>query len=290
MKAGASSLCGLWATARDRRCASALKAGERTSGTRIWIGRRPCRRSHSRCARTLVSRWSGRGCRVHLPVNVTRNLPRSATPPRPTTRATSRATSRLRHPHRSAAAHQCAWMARSMRQKCAPGDSTAESISCGKRRSGGAVTAGFAEKAGEGWYPAISMGCAMILRAPSDSTCLHLCFSFQDRARFCIIANPERTLLCYARRHFRNMANPAKVDRRERHFVRYSIRASLECVRWTVYALLCFDMAITSNIMLTIYLAPAAGRSSGRSGQGALPEGRIDAESPALEISRGGVS
>ena len=43
----------LRAAASDCRCASAAKAGERTSGTQIWIGRRPCWRSRARCARTL---------------------------------------------------------------------------------------------------------------------------------------------------------------------------------------------------------------------------------------------
>src|SRR5262249_43295487 len=43
----------LRATAKDWRWASAWKAGERTSGTQTWIGRKPCRRRRSRCAFTL---------------------------------------------------------------------------------------------------------------------------------------------------------------------------------------------------------------------------------------------
>ena len=43
MKAWSSPACSLCATASDCRCVSASKAGERTSGTQIWIGRRPCR-------------------------------------------------------------------------------------------------------------------------------------------------------------------------------------------------------------------------------------------------------
>ena len=39
--------------AADCLCASALNRRERTSGTQIWIGRRPCFRRRSRCARTL---------------------------------------------------------------------------------------------------------------------------------------------------------------------------------------------------------------------------------------------
>ena len=34
----------LAATAADWRCASDRKAGDRTSGIQIWIGRRPCSR------------------------------------------------------------------------------------------------------------------------------------------------------------------------------------------------------------------------------------------------------
>src|SRR5439155_14158241 len=48
MNAWSSAACGLAATAADWRCASAAKSGERVSGTQIWIGRNPCRRSRSR--------------------------------------------------------------------------------------------------------------------------------------------------------------------------------------------------------------------------------------------------
>ena len=40
--------------AADWRCASDRKAGDRTSGTQIWIGLRPCSRRRSRCSRTLM--------------------------------------------------------------------------------------------------------------------------------------------------------------------------------------------------------------------------------------------
>ena len=44
----------LLATAIDWRCASAAKPRARTSGTQIWIGRRPCLRSRKRWARTQL--------------------------------------------------------------------------------------------------------------------------------------------------------------------------------------------------------------------------------------------
>src|SRR6202012_5678203 len=44
----------LAATACDCRCASARKDDARTSGTQIWIGRRPWARSRSRCSCTLI--------------------------------------------------------------------------------------------------------------------------------------------------------------------------------------------------------------------------------------------
>jgi len=45
MNAWSSSACGLLATASDWRRASAMNSGESTSGTQIWIGRNPRRRS-----------------------------------------------------------------------------------------------------------------------------------------------------------------------------------------------------------------------------------------------------
>src|SRR5271170_1631068 len=45
--------------ASDCRCASDRKAGERTSGTQIWIGRRPCSRSRARCSRTFTREGLG---------------------------------------------------------------------------------------------------------------------------------------------------------------------------------------------------------------------------------------
>src|SRR5579872_5039890 len=63
----AALACGLLATARDCRCASARKVGGRMSGTQIWIGRSPCWRSRLRCALTL-SRDDLDGVRVsHCP-------------------------------------------------------------------------------------------------------------------------------------------------------------------------------------------------------------------------------
>src|SRR6185437_5260508 len=54
INACSSWACALVATANDWRCASDWKDGARTSGTQIWIGRRPCARSRSRCCRTFV--------------------------------------------------------------------------------------------------------------------------------------------------------------------------------------------------------------------------------------------
>src|SRR5260370_4731941 len=48
--------------AADWRCAARLKEGARTSGTQIWTGRRPCRRSRSRCWRTFSRDELGRDC------------------------------------------------------------------------------------------------------------------------------------------------------------------------------------------------------------------------------------
>src|SRR5713226_5557337 len=53
MNAWSSVACRLLETASDWRCAAAANAGERTSGTQIWMGRNPWRRRRSRCARTL---------------------------------------------------------------------------------------------------------------------------------------------------------------------------------------------------------------------------------------------
>lgn len=49
MKAWSSLSYALWATASDCRCACAAKRLDRTSGTQIWMGRRPAARSALRC-------------------------------------------------------------------------------------------------------------------------------------------------------------------------------------------------------------------------------------------------
>ena len=74
-KAWSSRACGLAATASDCRRASARNAGDRTSGTQIWIGRKPCARSRSRWLRTftregfgldsdVISGWPGVTCNL----------------------------------------------------------------------------------------------------------------------------------------------------------------------------------------------------------------------------------
>jgi hypothetical protein len=55
MKAWSSAPCWLDAIARDCWCAWSANCGDLTSGTQIWIGRRPCSRSRSRCARTRMA-------------------------------------------------------------------------------------------------------------------------------------------------------------------------------------------------------------------------------------------
>ena len=50
MKARSSFSCGLFATARDCRPASAANSGDVKSGTQISKGSKPCRRSRSRPA------------------------------------------------------------------------------------------------------------------------------------------------------------------------------------------------------------------------------------------------
>jgi hypothetical protein len=54
MNAWSSRRWELAATASDWRCAADRNAGAPTSGTQIWIGRRPCLRSLSRCSRTFT--------------------------------------------------------------------------------------------------------------------------------------------------------------------------------------------------------------------------------------------
>jgi hypothetical protein len=48
INAWSSASCGLFAIASDCRRASAINSGESTSGTQIWIGRNPWRRSSAR--------------------------------------------------------------------------------------------------------------------------------------------------------------------------------------------------------------------------------------------------
>src|SRR5260370_20137872 len=67
--------------AADWRCASERKAGERTSGTQIWIGRRPYARSRSRCARTFVREGLGFEAEaMAISEQVTCNLPWTVRP------------------------------------------------------------------------------------------------------------------------------------------------------------------------------------------------------------------
>jgi hypothetical protein len=51
MNVWSSVACRLDATSRDCREAWAANLGDRVSGTQIWIGRSPCARKRSRCAR-----------------------------------------------------------------------------------------------------------------------------------------------------------------------------------------------------------------------------------------------
>ncbi len=78
IKFWSSFSCALLATANDCRRASFTNSGERTSGTHIWMGRRPCSRSRLRYARTL-SREEGDEVRVAISyplTEVTCNLAR----------------------------------------------------------------------------------------------------------------------------------------------------------------------------------------------------------------------
>ena len=136
----------------------------------------------------LVSRGSGRGCHGQLRTDVTCHLPQ-VSPPGETDITAAQLPVELLRIHVHGWRDQCD---RSV-LRVLSGRFGGKSSGCAAEAPGRGGNGGFWRKGGRRVNPAISKGCARILRAPSGIHRLQICFSFQRGVHFCIKENPTDT-------------------------------------------------------------------------------------------------